>query len=79
MSSTRSTLFQPCRRFEHAGEVKYTRVVVRRIEPGPPVFAGDARFLTAATDRPTKFALPSPFLIAIRYWHADYSTAAYPT
>src|SRR5690349_8596387 len=25
------------------------------------------------------FALPSPFLIAVRYWHADHSSAAYPT
>jgi 5-methyltetrahydropteroyltriglutamate--homocysteine methyltransferase len=71
--------FAPCRRFEHAGEIKYTRVVVRRITPGGPVFADDARFLVSATDRPTKFALPSPFLIAIRYWHADYSRDAYPT
>src|SRR5947207_14939082 len=55
--------FERCRRFEHAGEVKYTRVVVRRIEPGAPVFADDARFLAAATDRPAKFALPSPFLM----------------
>jgi 5-methyltetrahydropteroyltriglutamate--homocysteine methyltransferase len=44
-----------------------------------PVFAEDARFLAAATDRVTKFALPSPFLIAVRYWHEDYSTDAYPT
>jgi 5-methyltetrahydropteroyltriglutamate--homocysteine methyltransferase len=71
--------FERCRRFEHAGEVKYTRVVVRRIAPGAPVFADDARFLVAATERPAKFALPSPFLIAIRYWHADYSRDAYPT
>ena len=27
----------------------------------------------------TKFALPSPFLIAVRYWHEDYSRDAYPT
>src|SRR5579883_1400438 len=25
--------FEKCRRFEHAGEVKYTRVAVKRIEP----------------------------------------------
>jgi 5-methyltetrahydropteroyltriglutamate--homocysteine methyltransferase len=71
--------FERVRRFEHAGEVKYTRVVVRRIEPRDPVFAADARFLAEATDRVTKFALPSPFLIAIRYWHEDYSRDAYPT
>jgi 5-methyltetrahydropteroyltriglutamate--homocysteine methyltransferase len=71
--------FEPCRRFEHAGEVKYTRVLVRRVAPRAPVFAADARFLAAATDRLAKFALPSPFLIAIRYWQADYSRGAYPT
>src|SRR5436190_1663256 len=71
--------FERCRKFEHAGEVKYTRVVVRRIEAGAPVFADDARFLAKATDRRTKFALPSPFLIAIRHWHEDYSRDAYPT
>ena len=36
-------------------------------------------FHTMPTDRVTKFALPSPFLIAIRYWHEDYSREAYPT
>lgn len=71
--------FERCRRFEHAGEVKYTRVVVRRIAPGPPVFADDARFLASEAGRVTKFALPSPFLIAIRYWHEDYSRDAYPS
>src|SRR5574340_467327 len=67
------------RRFEHAGEVKYHRVVVRRMQRRDPVLAADARFLTANATRLTKFALPSPFLIAIRYWHADYSRDAYPT
>jgi 5-methyltetrahydropteroyltriglutamate--homocysteine methyltransferase len=71
--------FERARRFEHAGEVKYTRVVVRRIEPGKPVFAEDAQFLAANTQRMTKLALPSPFLIAIRYWHEDYSRDAYPS
>ncbi|MFB3825827.1 MAG: hypothetical protein ACE15B_03625 [Bryobacteraceae bacterium] len=67
------------RRYEHAGEVKYHRVVVRRMQPRDPVFAADARFLVSNATRLTKFALPSPFLIAIRYWHADYSRDAYPT
>lgn len=71
--------FERVRRFEHAGEIKYTRVVVRRIEATEPVFAEDARFLAQSTNHLTKFALPSPFLIAIRYWHQDYSSAAYPT
>lgn len=71
--------FEKCRRFEHQGETKYTEVVVRRIEPAEPVFAADARFLAAHTDRCAKFALPSPFLIAVRYWHESYSREAYPT
>ena len=71
--------FEKVRRYEHQGEVKYAEVVVRRIVAGEPVFADDARFLVANTDRCTKFALPSPFLIAVRYWHEDYSLDAYPT
>lgn len=71
--------FENARMFEHAGEVKKQRVVVRRIEPRDPVFAEDARFLVRHTSRCRKFALPSPFLIAIRYWHRDHSREAYPT
>lgn len=71
--------FERCRRFSHQGETKFTEVVVRRMSAGEPVFAEDARFLVEHTDRFTKFALPSPFLIAIRYWHEDYSRDAYPT
>src|SRR5258706_11193619 len=37
------------------------------------------RSLVRNTDRVTKFALPSPFLIAVRYWHEDHSRGAYPT
>ena len=66
-------------RFEHQGEIKYRRVVVRRMKPGAPVFERDAQFLRANTSRCAKFALPSPFLIAIRYWKAEYSKEAYPT
>ncbi len=71
--------FEKCRRYNHQGEAKLTEVVVRRMEAREPVFADDARFLAAATNRVTKFALPSPFLIAVRYWHEDYSTDAYPS
>jgi 5-methyltetrahydropteroyltriglutamate--homocysteine methyltransferase len=71
--------FENCRRFEHQGQIKTTEVVVRRMTASQPVFADDARFLVEHTDRCTKFALPSPFLIAIRYWHEDYSRDAYPT
>lgn len=71
--------FEKVRRYHHQGEEKTTDVVVRRMADAEPVFAADARFLAANTDRVTKFALPSPFLIAIRYWHPDYSCDAYPT
>jgi 5-methyltetrahydropteroyltriglutamate--homocysteine methyltransferase len=71
--------FERVRPFTHQGETKLTDVVVRRADAAEPVFAADAAFLVANTDRVTKFALPSPFLIAVRYWHADYSRDAYPT
>ena len=71
--------FEPIDRYEHQGEVKYRRVIVRRMELRDPVFARDAAFLRANTTRCTKFALPSPFLIAIRYWKAEHSAGAYPT
>ncbi len=76
---TRVGGFERCRRFEHQGEVKYTEVIVKRMTVAAPVFAEDARFLAEHTDRVTKFALPSPFLIAVRYWHKDHSREAYPT
>jgi 5-methyltetrahydropteroyltriglutamate--homocysteine methyltransferase len=71
--------FEYADRYEHQGEVKYRRVVVRRMAPREPVFERDAQFLRANTSRCAKFALPSPFLIAIRYWKAEYSAAAYAT
>lgn len=71
--------FERVRKYDHQGETKLTEVVVRRMNDGDPVFARDAAFLAKNTDRARKFALPSPFLIAIRYWHADHSAAAYPT
>ena len=71
--------FERIRKFEHQGEVKLSDVVVRRMSAREPVFKQDAEFLMKHTERCTKFALPSPFLIAIRYWHPDYSVTAYPT
>lgn len=71
--------FERCRRYSHQGEEKVTDVVVRRMNRADPVFADDAKFLATHTDRATKFALPSPFLIAVRYWHSDHSRDAYPT
>ena len=71
--------FERVRTFQHQGETKLTDVVVRKMSAQEAVFKADAEFLVRSTDRCTKFALPSPFLIAIRYWHPDYSAAAYPT
>ena len=71
--------FKRVRPFRHQGERKLTEVVVRRIGDSDPVFAAEGRFLASHTDRCTKFALPSPYLIGIRYWHRDYSADAYPT
>lgn len=76
---TRVGGFERCRRYVHQGETKVTEVVVRRMSAAEPVFTSDARFLADNTDRCTKFALPSPFLIAVRYWHEDHSRDAYPT
>jgi 5-methyltetrahydropteroyltriglutamate--homocysteine methyltransferase len=71
--------FEQVRPFQHAGETKLTDVVVRKISATGPVWSRDAEFLVENTTRVTKFAIPSPFLIAIRYWHEDFSTDAYPT
>lgn len=71
--------FERARPFRHAGETKKHLVVVRKMTATRPIWAKDAAFLAKHTSRVTKFALPSPFLIAIRYWHQDYSARAYPT
>jgi 5-methyltetrahydropteroyltriglutamate--homocysteine methyltransferase len=71
--------FAPVRRFMHQGEEKTSLVSVTRMPDRGPVFADDARFLAAHAEKATKFALPSPFLIAVRYWHRDHSADAYPT
>jgi 5-methyltetrahydropteroyltriglutamate--homocysteine methyltransferase len=71
--------FEKVRPFQHAGETKLADVVVRRIATTGPVWTQDAEFLARHATRLTKFALPSPFLIAIRYWHEDFSRSAYPT
>src|SRR4030095_5518322 len=71
--------FEPVRKFTHQGETKFTDVVVKRMSPKGSVFKTDGEFLVNNTARLTKFALPSPFLVDIRYWHEDYSKDAYPT
>ena len=72
--------FERVRTFAHQGETKLTEVVVRRMTRGRAgLRRGRAASSSANTDRVTKFALPSPFLIAVRYWHEDHSRDAYPT
>ena len=71
--------FEKIRPFEHAGEKKFHLVVNHRMEAEEPVFHEDAQFLADHTTHVKKFALPSPFLVAIRYWHERFSTEAYPT
>ena len=71
--------FERVRTLRHRGKEQTTLVAVRRIEAQEPVFTDDARFLAAHTDRVTKFARPSPFLISTRFWDEEHSGEAYPT
>ncbi len=71
--------FAPVREFQHQGETKHALVVTEKMSHREPVFPRDAAFLVSHTDRTTKFALPSPFLIGIRYWDERYSRQAYAT
>ena len=71
--------FAPVRAFQHQGETKYALVVTKEMSYKEPVFNKEAAFLASHTERVTKFALPSPFLIGIRYWDERYSKGAYPT
>lgn len=45
----------------------------------PGIVAEEARFLVASTDRMTKVCLPSPYLLGVRLWEAEWSSKAYPT
>ncbi|MFQ5794842.1 MAG: hypothetical protein ACE5JP_07320 [Candidatus Bipolaricaulia bacterium] len=54
-------------------------VVTRKIRYRRPIVAEDARFLKHHAAHPIKVALPSPYLVANRLWHPNYSQDAYPT
>lgn len=45
----------------------------------PGLVAEEARCLVSSTDRMTKVCLPSPYLLGVRLWEADWSSRAYPT
>ncbi len=71
--------FALIRPFQHHGQTKMTWVCNGKVKPGKPVFTRDAKFLVKHARRATKFALPSPFLVAMRLWDAKFSAAIYPT
>jgi 5-methyltetrahydropteroyltriglutamate--homocysteine methyltransferase len=70
--------FARVREFQHQGETKHALVVTEKMSYREPAFDKDAAFLASNTERITKFALPSPFLIGIRYWDERHSRDAYP-
>jgi 5-methyltetrahydropteroyltriglutamate--homocysteine methyltransferase len=75
----RTGAIEPVRTYIVDGETRLAEVVVKRMVPKGSVFKADADFLVNNTARLTKFAIPSPFVLAVRYWHEDYSKQAYPT
>lgn len=71
--------FECVRPFQHHGQTKLTWVCNGRIRHRKPVFTRDAKFLVKHARHATKFALPSPFLVAMRLWDAKFTTPFYPT
>ena len=64
--------------YRHGAYVGYT--VTGRIEPvNPGLFAREARFLKACTDREVRVALPAPSHIGAVNWDPVRSVDAYPT
>ena len=58
----------------------YWHTVVAPMTPrSPGLVARQAQFLKAHTDRLTKVALPSPYLLGRRMWDPEKSRKAYPT
>ena len=61
-------------------EGRHWHTVVEPMTPRQPgIVAQEARFLRSHTDRRTKVALPSPYLLGQRMWHPETSKAAYPS
>ncbi|MEO6847616.1 MAG: cobalamin-independent methionine synthase II family protein [Chthoniobacterales bacterium] len=71
--------FAKIRQVEHQGASHVTWVCNGKIRTKKPVFTADAKFLVKHAHKATKFALPSPFLVATRLWDKNYSTKYYPT
>ncbi|MSQ35485.1 MAG: hypothetical protein EXR57_06740 [Dehalococcoidia bacterium] len=53
--------------------------VVAPLRQKDPLAAEAARFLGKLTTRKTVVAIPSPYILGWRTWHAELSRAAYPT
>jgi 5-methyltetrahydropteroyltriglutamate--homocysteine methyltransferase len=53
--------------------------VVAPMRQHSPIAADAARFLANATGRRTIVAIPSPYILGWRTWHAEFSARAYPT
>ncbi|MBI4304992.1 MAG: cobalamin-independent methionine synthase II family protein [Chloroflexi bacterium] len=53
--------------------------VVSKLRQRGPLAVDAARFLVKATTRKTIVALPSPYILGWRMWHAELSRSAYPT
>lgn len=59
---------------------RYWHTVVAPMTPrSPGMVAREAQFLRAHTNRRTKVALPSPYLLGQRMWDPERSKKAYPT
>ena len=53
--------------------------VVEPVRYDQPLVLEDSKFLLANTSRMVKVTLPSPYILARRLWHPDFSRDAYPT
>ncbi|MBI4305526.1 MAG: cobalamin-independent methionine synthase II family protein [Chloroflexi bacterium] len=53
--------------------------VVNPLRQRSPLAADAARFLVKATSQKSIVAIPSPYILGWRTWHAEYSKTAYPT
>jgi 5-methyltetrahydropteroyltriglutamate--homocysteine methyltransferase len=64
--------------YRHGAYVGYT--VTGEVKPvSPGLFAREARFLKAHTDREVRVALPTPYHVGVVHWKAEQSANAYPT
>lgn len=65
--------------FDAAAGRSWTTVVEKVQHTTPGFFAREAAFLRAHTDKKIKVCLPSPYLLGVRLWNKEESSAAYPS